>query len=304
MGSSSVIAPENYWDAIGAILDAAIPPAERLLLFALLYRTNLRPNGVLFDSINTLSRRTGVTPRHVRRLLRSLETRGLIESNERPGMTTEYRIRWERLLNPGHQCPGSDSPSTSNPGHSSPLTPDADDRPGRTPASAVSGHPCPPNIPLNIPQEPSPSNSDEWREVEGELEKEGVAKATEAVTVARERGYTPERAMLVIQHYRTNAGAWKSGALFHRLTKVGPIIPIELGWAKPDAKFVRQREAAKEAKRLAAEAQTKALAPKQPELTDAERQVRRDDGSTEAERRYAASNHDARFQFGERPKTL
>lgn len=102
-------------------------------------------------------------------------------------------------------------------------------------------------------RKPPPPASDEWQEVESDLENEGVAKASEAVAGAHERGYTPEQARLVIQHYRANAGAWKSGALFRRLTSIGPNIPIEGGWPKVDPAFTLKQQRAKEVQQRAAE---------------------------------------------------
>lgn len=277
MGSSlPARQPPAWYEAVDAVLDTDLPTTAKLLMVALIVRAGLKPDGTAYPSLRTLARKISIGQekrdrpkldeprdmvRHVRRILKTLESKELVERNERSGMTTEYRVRWERLLDPGHQCPGSDSAATSNPGHPSPPTPDTDDLPPRTPKSSHPGHPCPPNLPLNLPNEPSPSNST-WREVEDELEKEGMAKATEAIAGTRKRGYTSEQALLVIQHYRANAGAWKPGALFARLTSVGSNIAIEEGWPDPAAAFLRDQQRAKEARQRATDAEAKREADK------------------------------------------
>lgn len=113
------------------------------------------------------------------------------------------------------------------------------------------------------------SSSLEWKEVEEELEKEGVGLVADTVERARKRGYTPEQVMLVIQHYRDNAGAWEAGGLVKRLTNSRPDKPLSQGWPKPSDKFVRDQQRAKEARQRAEDA-AKRRADEEKRQADAE----------------------------------
>jgi len=240
LGSSlAAHSPPAWYDAIDAVLDTDLTTTTKLLLVALIVRAGLKPDGTAYPSLKTLARQLGIghekrdrdardrprdVGRHVRRLLKTLETRELVERNERPGTTNEYRIRWDRLLHPGHWCPGSDMASTSDPGHPCPPTPDTDDRSGRTPMSAHPGRPCPPNIPLNSSQQPSPSTGRGWRDIEKQLRDEGVHEWCQAVRLARENGCRPSDIQAVIFYFREHRDAWESpaGALYRRITNATP----------------------------------------------------------------------------------
>ena len=148
--------PLAWYEAVDAVLDTDLATTEKLLMVALIVHAGLKPDGTAYPSLKTLARKISLGQekrertkldkprdivRHVRRLLKSLESKKLVERNGRPGMTTEFRVRWEQLLHPGHQ---------------SPPTPDTDVTPPRTSTSAHPGHPCPPNIPMNLPHKRPP----------------------------------------------------------------------------------------------------------------------------------------------------
>ncbi len=130
-----------------------------------------------------------------------------------------------------------------------------------------------------IPQpEPSPSNGDgdEWRGIEKQLRAEGVREGREAIQQAREAGCSPADIQAVIDYFRSRRDAWElpEAALYRRVLNATPdqLANDPATWFPFKPAFLRREQSAKEARQRIVEAQTKALAPKQPELTDAERQ--------------------------------
>lgn len=230
--------PPAWYEAVDAVLDTDLPTTEKLLMLALIVRAGLKPDGTAFPSLKTLARQLSIGEetedrderevRQVRRLLKNLKTRELVEPNERPGMTTVYHIGWETLLHPGHQCPGSDSVSTSDPGHPCPPTPDTDDLPRGTPVSALPGHPCPPNIPLNLSHEPPPQpgagGGDEWKEIGRQMRAAHVRAWSEAIDGARENDCQPADILPVIDWFHPRRDAWKEPevALYQRVRNATP----------------------------------------------------------------------------------
>lgn len=108
---------------------------------------------------------------------------------------------------------------------------------------------------------PAGADGSGWVAAEEELFAAGVAKAREAAQSARERGYTPDQVLALIEHYRQpgQAGKWGPGALYRRIVDSHPSWPSDAGWPEPAAAYAaaaeaRRRSAASAARRAAAAA--------------------------------------------------
>lgn len=128
------------------------------------------------------------------------------------------------------------------------------------------------------PREPSPSigDGDEWRGIEKQLRAEGVREGRKAIRQAREAGCSPADIQAVIDYFRSRRDAWElpEAALYRRVLNATPDPRPDdpATWMPFSPAFILREQRTTEARQRVVEAQTKALAPKQPELTDAERQ--------------------------------
>src|SRR5215468_8504521 len=75
-------------------LRVRLRPAERLVLLALADRCN--GAGVCDPGIRDTARRAGLTPRGVEKVLRDLESKGVLVTTFRSGRTNLYRLTPER----------------------------------------------------------------------------------------------------------------------------------------------------------------------------------------------------------------
>lgn len=261
--SDTALGSLPYYEALTAILGSGIDPTKRLLLVALLSRTNTKPNGIYFQSVKTLGEQIGRSQRHTRRLLKDLKARGLIVGRETSGMTTAYRICWSVLMHPGHPCPPSETSKPAKGGRPCPPTPDADVRSRRTPASPLPGHPCPPNSPLNVPKQPSPSTARGWRGIEKQLSDAGVHEWREAARLARDAGCSSEHIGAVIEYFGSRRDAWGSpeGALYHRVKNATPDKRPDdpATWLPMKPAFARRSQSAKDDERREVERERRRL---------------------------------------------
>jgi hypothetical protein len=98
------------------------------------------------------------------------------------------------------------------------------------------------------PPPPSPSRVDQ---VEEAVARTGLAKAGEAVHLARERGFPDSTIMAIVDYYRSQPKRWGLGALYKRLTEYGTATtPANEAWPldSPEWLAEQQRQRADQAR--------------------------------------------------------
>jgi hypothetical protein len=128
-----------------AVFDRRLSHADVRVLAAL--STYANKEGKCWPATTTLASRTGMSKRHVRTCLRSLERGGYIETKTRPGQSSMYRIprNWSAGVadpDPGTVVPPH--PGTGLPGLS--RTPELECRGPRNPTAGDPGTGLPPNV--------------------------------------------------------------------------------------------------------------------------------------------------------------
>ena len=76
----------EFWERIFRILDGTdLPPTQKLTLFVIMIHEG--DNEFAFASQSKIARRVGVGERHIRKVLKQLESDGFISTKHRPGRT-------------------------------------------------------------------------------------------------------------------------------------------------------------------------------------------------------------------------
>ncbi|MDA7950242.1 MAG: hypothetical protein MPJ24_02055 [Pirellulaceae bacterium] len=68
--------------------------------------------------------------------------------------------------------------------------------------------------------------------------KVGVTTARSLLEESFERNYTYEILEDLLNYYHKHAGAWRAGALYWRIAKIDPEVPIEEGWPPMNPEFL------------------------------------------------------------------
>jgi len=100
-------AKPEFWDRVSHILDDSdLQPSHKLTLLVVMIHEGEKQ--FAFPSQETIGKRVGVSERHIRRIMRELESAGFLVTEARSGRTSLSRVNWNKfVVNPGHPRPGS-----------------------------------------------------------------------------------------------------------------------------------------------------------------------------------------------------